>query len=532
MKTEVNASHILILVSPNALPKDTMRAYNRIKDLRKKAVGGMNFDTLSYYNSEDPSAKTNFGDLGYFSAFDMIYPFETQAFQTDPGNISQIFRTEYGYHILKVKDKRPYRGEVKVAHLMLRLNTNPKEEDVQNAKRKIDSIYVQLKNGADWKTMVRSYSEDASSSGNGGELNWIRTNSPVAKPFREAAFALENPDDFSEPILTEYGWHIVKLLERRPLAAKEDMVDRIRMQVNREPERVKMSQEALATRFKNENGCTENIAGLAMVVNTMDSSILNASFKATDDMAMEIVLFQIGNKKVTNTDFYNYLEQYQTKQADVSIAGAVTSMYKSFVTMEVLQYQKDHLEEKEPDFRHLMEEYHDGILLFNLTQEKVWNKAVEDTTGLKAYYEAHKQNYMWAERVNASIYECSDKKAYKQAKKLVKKGLPDVEISQQVNEKNPLSLVIKHSKFEKGEHAQVDQVDWKKGIHKIKTEDGKYYLIKITEVLPAAPKAFNEVKGLMTGKYQDQLEKEWIEHLKTIYPVQVNTDTLNGIIQE
>lgn len=532
MKMEVSASHILILVGPNALPKDTMRAYNRIKDLRKKAVGGMNFDTLAYYNSEDPSAKTNFGDLGYFSAFDMIYPFETQAFLTEPGNISQIFRTEYGYHILNVSDKRPYRGEVKVAHLMLRLNTNPKPEEVIEAKRKIDSIYVQLKSGADWKSLVRSYSEDASSSGNGGELNWIRTNSPVAKPFREAAFTISNEGDISEPVLTEFGWHIIKLLERRPLAPKEEMIDRLRMQVNREPERVKMSQESLVGRFKKENGFNENEAGLTKLIAKMDSSILNGTFKADSVIAKEIVLFQIGNKSLTNKDFYSYMQEYQTKQADLSIASAVGSMYKSFVSMEVLQYQKDHLEAKEPDFRNLMEEYHDGILLFNLTQEKVWNKAVEDTTGLKAFYEAHKQDYVWADRVNARIYECADKKAYKMTKKLVKKGLPDVEISQQVNEKNPLSLVIKHSKFEKGEQAQVDQVEWKKGTHTVKTEDGKYYLIKITAVLPTGPKAFNEVKGLMTGKYQDQLEKEWIEHLKTIYPVQVNTDTLNGIIQD
>ncbi len=532
MKTEVNAAHILILVGPNALPNDTMRAYNRIKELRKKALNGMNFDTLAYYNSEDPSAKTNYGDLGYFSAFDMIYPFETQAFQTDAGSISEIFRTEYGYHVLKVKEKRPYRGEVRVAHLMLRLNTNPKEEEVLVAKRKIDSIYVQLKNGADWKAMVRSYSEDASSSGNGGELNWIRTNSPVAKPFREAAFGLAEVNDISEPVQTEYGWHIVKLLEKRPLAAKEDLIDRIRMQVSREPERVKMSQEALATRFKAENGFAENIGALNKLIAKMDSSILTGTFKADSVIAKEIDLFQIGDRVVTNKDFYSYMQEYQTKQTDVSILAAVSSMYKSFVTKEVLQYQKDHLEEKEPDFRHLMEEYHDGILLFNLTQEKVWNKAVEDTTGLKAFYEAHKNEYQWADRVNATIYECADKKAYKQAKKLVKKGFEDVEISQQVNEKNPLSLVIKHSKFEKGEQAQVDMVDWKKGTHTVKTEDGKYYLIKITEVLPAGPKAFNEVKGLMTGKYQDQLEKEWIEHLKGIYPVQVNTDTLNGIIQD
>ncbi len=530
MKSEVNASHILILVSANALPKDTMRAYNRISELRKKAVAGMNFDTLAYYNSEDNSAKTNFGDLGYFSAFDMIYPFETQAFQTNTGEISQIFRTEFGYHILKVKDKRPYRGEVKVAHLMLRLNTNAKEEEVMEAKRKIDSIYGQLITGADWTSMVQSYSEDVSSVEKGGELNWIRTNSPVALPFREAAFSISYPGEYSKPVHTDFGWHIIKLLEKRPLAPMEEMSERLRMQVNREPERVKMSQEMLVVRFKAENGFIENTQNLNSLIVRLDSSVLKATFKAENRPLTENPLFRIGDRTLYAKDFYTYIEKYQTPQNGLSISTATENLYKGFVVSEVLQYQKDHLEEKYPDFRYLMQEYHDGILLFNLTQEKVWDKAVQDTTGLKAYYEAHKTEHVWADRVQASIYECNSKEAYKQTKKLLKKGVVDVEISQQVNEKNPLSLVIKHSKFERGENAQVDAVQWKPGTYTVETADGKFYLIKISEFVPAAPKAFKEVKGIMTGKYQDELEKQWIEDLKSRYPVTVNYEVLNSIL--
>ncbi|MHB1277104.1 MAG: peptidylprolyl isomerase [Bacteroidia bacterium] len=530
MKTEVNASHILILVSPNALPKDTMRAYIRINELRNKAMAGMNFDTLAYYNSEDNSAKTNFGNLGYFSAFDMIYPFETQAFQTNTGEISPIFRTEFGYHILKVKDKRPYRGEVKVAHLMLRLNTNAKEEEVMEAKRKIDSIYGQLINGADWAGMVRSYSEDASSVENGGELNWIRTNSPVAMPFREAAFSISNPGEYSKPVHTDFGWHIIKLIEKRPLATMEELSERLRMQVNREPERVKMSQESLVSRFKMENGFVENSQNLTLLISKLDSSILKATFKADKGPLSENPLFRIGDRTLYSKDFYVYIEKYQTPQSGISVHTAAENLYSGFVVNEVLQYQKDHLEEKYPDFRYLMQEYHDGILLFNLTQEKVWDKAVHDTTGLKAYYEVHKTEHVWADRVQASIYECNNKDACKQTKKLLKKGVADVEISQQVNEKNPLSLVIKHSKFERGENPQVDAVQWKPGTYTVQTEDGKYYLIKISEFIPAGPKAFKEVKGIMTGKYQDELEKQWIEDLKSRHPVTVNDEVLNSIL--
>lgn len=529
MKSEVHASHILVLVGPNALPKDTMTAWKKINELRKKAEGGYNFDTLAYYNSEDPSAKTNFGDLGYFTAFEMIYPFETMAYETTPGKISPIFRTEFGYHILRVSDKRPYRGEIKVAHLMIRLNTNAKDEEVLEAKRKADSIYAMLQNGADWKATVRSYSDDASSSGNGGELNWIRSNSPIAAPFREMAYSLNNPGDISQPVHTEFGWHIIKLIDKRGLPSKTDLMDRLKMQVNREPERMKMSQDALVKRFKASNGFTENLKSVEKLANGMDSSVLRATFKVGNTKLVEETLFTIGDRPLTNQKFLEYIQANQTPQHDVSIMAAVMNLYQGFVAKEVLQYEKDHLEEKYPDFRNLMREYHDGILLFNLTQQKVWDKAVQDTIGLKAFYEEHKSDYQWKERVQATIYECNNKQTYKMTKKLIRKKVENVEISQQVNEKNPLSLVIKHSKFERGENAQVDMANWKPGTHTVKTEDGKYYIIVITEVLPAGPKAFNEVKGLMTGKYQDELERQWVEELKAKYPVTVNTEVLNQI---
>lgn len=531
MKSEVNASHILILVGPNSLPKDTLRAYNRMMDIRKKALAGVNFDSLAFQYSEDISAKTNFGDLGYFSAFDMIYPFETQAFNTPVGQVSQIFRTEFGYHIIKVKNKRTYRGEVKVAHIMLRLQNPSDSVELASVKRKADSIYAQLKGGADWIATVQSYSEDQSSLSANGELNWLRTNSTISTPFREAAFGLVNPGDITEPVMTEFGYHIIKLIDKRGLASKEDLLDRLRMQVNREPERVKMSQESLVKKFKEENGFVEFPQNLKPLVTKADSSVIRATFKLDSSKVKPVTLFKIGNRELGSLAFFHYVEQYQTNQPDLSIEAAMMAHYKAFVTKEVLQYQKDHLEEKYPDFRHLMGEYHDGILLFNLTQEKVWDRAVQDTVGLLAFYERNKQAYQWKERVQAHVYECNNKESYSLTRKLLKKGTPDIDISKQVNEKNPLSLVIKKSRFQRGEHPQVDQVKWKVGTHTLKAADGKYYIVKVNEVLPAGPKGFNEVKGLMTGKYQDELEKAWIAELRGKYKVNVNQDVLDGLLK-
>lgn len=530
MQNEVKASHILILCSPNALPKDTLAAYKKIKALRNRVLKGENFDSVAFHESEDMSAKVNYGNLGYFSAFDMIYPFETQAYNTPAGGLSEIFRTEYGYHFLKVFDKRKNRGEVRVSHLMLHLNPNASEKEVMDAKRKIDSIYAQLQGGANWTTMVTTYSEDPVSAKNGGKLDWIASNSKITEPFREAAFAIKDTGTYSQPVKTQFGWHIIRLDEKRGIASFDEKKDWIKSQVNREPARAKMSQEALVVKLKKENGFTANEGNITAFLKMLDSSIIKGNFSAKQFTSNKAVLFSIAKQNYTGADFASYLEKFQINQPSVNLEGAKSQFYNDFVQKSVLDYEEAHLDEKYPQFRYLMQEYHDGILLFNLTEEKVWNKAIKDTSGLKEYYELHKTEYMWPDRVNAVIYETTDKKTYKHTRKLVKKGLADVDVSQQINNENPLSLVIKKSKFTHGENAFVDQVKWKPGLYKVKADNDRYILVKIVEFLPSAPKALNEIRGVMTGEYQTYLEKEWIEELKAKYPVVVNETVLNEIL--
>ncbi len=531
MKQEVHASHILILCKPNALPKDTLAAYRKINQLRNKALKGADFDTLAYYNSEDPSAKNNLGDLGYFTAFDMIYPFETQAYQTEVGGISPVFRTEFGYHILHVEDKRPSRGDVRVAHIMLKLNQGASEAEIIDKKRKIDSIYAQLQSGANWKDLVATYSEDAGSSQSGGELSWIGSLSKNAIPFRDAAFDIEEIGGYSKPVKTQFGWHIIKLLERRGLADKEELAGSLRSQVSREPARVRMSKAALVEKLEKENELVVNDAAKSAVINAIDSSVIKGTFKASDWKGKKEVLFTIGSTPYTREDFGAYLQEYQVKQEDAALRATAENHFQSYLEKSMLDYEEAHLDEKYPAFRYLMQEYHDGILLFNLTEEKVWNKAIKDTTGLKEFYEAHKSDYMWPDRLHAVIYECADKSSYRMVKKLLRKDTKDVEISQQVNAENPLSLVIKRSKFERGENAYVDDVKWKEGVRKLGKVGDSYIIVRVIEFMPAGPKELKEIRGVMTGKYQDHLEDEWVKELRDKYKVVVNKEVLDSLLK-
>ena len=217
MKEEVSASHILIMVNPEAEPKDTLEAYLKLVEYRKRALAGESFDSLASKYSQDPSAKQNFGKLGYFTAMQMVYQFEEAAFKTPVGNISMPVRTRFGYHILKVTGRRPSRGEVKVAHIMIRAAEGITKEDSLAAKQKADEIYSKLKSGEKWEDLCTQFSDDQNSKSKGGEMQAFASNQLGVPTFEDAAFGLEKPGDFSKPIKTAYGWHIIKLIEKQPL---------------------------------------------------------------------------------------------------------------------------------------------------------------------------------------------------------------------------------------------------------------------------------------------------------------------------
>ena len=214
---EVKASHILITVDENASPEDTLVAFNKITAIRQKAIAGEDFGKLATENSQDPSAKENKGDLGYFSAFRMVYSFESAAFNTPKGKISNPFRTRYGYHIIKVDDIRDNRGEVSVEHIML---LNPKEdkyEEKEMVKHNIQDIYKKIQQGENFEDLAKQFSDDKSSSSKGGLLSRFGSGQLSSEEFENAAFSLTKENPISAPFQSKFGWHIVKLIDKFPI---------------------------------------------------------------------------------------------------------------------------------------------------------------------------------------------------------------------------------------------------------------------------------------------------------------------------
>lgn len=529
---EVKVSHIMVAIGYDALPKDTLEAYNKALDLKKK-LKSEPFDTVAYKYSEDPSAKNNFGHLGYFTAFDMIYPFEKAAYSTKVGDIAGPIRTQFGYHIIKVWDKRAWRGKMQIAHILVRVGENAKDDEILRGKQKVDSIAAEIKAGkATFEEMVAEYSEDFSNKDKGGEIGWLEsTNRNFPENFREAVFALKKDGDITPAIKTSIGWHLIKRLGHQGIQPKDSNYADLKRKIsNPKDERFALTKQAVINRIKKEYGFTEEANALADFIKTdADSTILYGTWKAENHPNIKGNLFTIGSKKYSKAQFSKFIEANQQTALNQDLGMVVKDLYNSFADQQVWEYEENNLVNKYDKYRYLVQEYNDGILLFNLSEKRVWNKGITDTTGLKEFYEANKTRYMWNDRVQAHIYECQSEDICSKVYKWVKKGKADTTISRMAHEIHPLSLAIKTGKFEKADHPILSHIKWKKGRQKVEV-DGKHYIIVIKEVLPAQPKLLSEVRGPITSEYQNLLEKQWIDELKSTYPVSINQDTFDAFL--
>ncbi len=522
MKSEVNASHILINVAPNASPKDTLEAWNKIVDLRKRCLKGESFDSLASKYSEDPSAKKNYGKLGWFTVFQMVYPFENMAYKTAKGDISMPFRTQFGYHILRVNGNRAARGEVKVQHIMVRTGYGSSSEVMANAKERIDIAYNELQAGAPFDTLVEKYSQDDGSKANKGVMNWIASLSGYPDEFKDICFGLK-PGETSKPFSTDYGWHMVKYVDFRPLGEYKDVQDVIKNKVTRDS-RSEGSKTAVINRVKKENNYKENVLNINEFTAKLDSSLLKAQWKYNKEKMGSKPLFTIGNKVYDAEEFGMYLEANQDVHEKENAAMVARNHFAAWANDKCLAYEESILETKYPDFNNIMTEYHDGILLFDLTDRKVWSKAINDTAGLEAYYETIKGKYMWKERLNYEVFNCLDAKTKATAMKMLNAGKSEDVVFAKLNKKITNALVAKGNKAEKTDPTAAKLWD-KKGVVDIPDADGfKFYYV--LGVLPPEVKSLKESKGLVTSDYQEFLMKEWVNELRNKYTVTVNEPAL------
>ncbi|MDB4083030.1 peptidyl-prolyl cis-trans isomerase [Vicingaceae bacterium] len=527
LQYDVKASHILIKLDQNASPEDTVAAYKRAIRVKKNLENGQDFELMAKQYSDDPSAKTNGGSLGYFTSFYMLYPFESAAYNTKVGKISEIVRTQYGYHVLKVVDKRPSVGNVEVAHILI---SNDQELSKTNdSEGKIKEIYAKIKQGEKFEDLAAQFSDDTRSAADGGVLPMFGVGRMVPE-FEKAAFGLKADGDISEPFSTPYGWHIVKRLQHAPIGSFESVESELVQKIKKDS-RANLSQASVINKIKNQYGFTENLKERDDFYKIIDSSFFKGTWTVDAAKGLTKELLKIGDKFVNQQDFAQYLENNKSKKV-IDSRVLVNARYDAFKRASILEYKNFKLDEEYPDFRYLMQEYHDGILLFNLTDKLVWSEAVNDTNGLQAFYSTNKENYKWDKRVDAIVFSALNKKVAEAVKTMLKEGKDVKEIIEEINRPSQLNLRYETKKYLKGENEIVDQVKWEKGISENVTLNGRFHFVKIKEVIEPTYKTLEDSRGLITSDYQNFLEKEWIQSLRSKNKLEVDKKILKELKTE
>jgi peptidyl-prolyl cis-trans isomerase SurA len=533
IKNEVRASHILVRLDPNANPKDTLIAYNRILGLKARLEKGEDFASVAKMKngSDDPSAASNGGDLGFFTAFQMVYPFEEKAFTTPIGQVSEPFRTRFGYHIVKVTEQRQSRGTIRVAHLMISTGKDATPEAKANAEKKINEIHAKLMAGETWESMVTLHSDDANSVKKGGELPAFGsgTTQRMVPVFEDAAFALKNVGDFSQPVKTDFGYHIIKLIEWREVPSFESMKKELQTKVNKD-ERSKKTQDAFVAKLKDNYGYKyKGDKNLKWFNENLDSSYFVGKWSTDGKLKSNKALFQLDGQTApfTQKEFAAYLEKNYRGVKKEENELVVSKQFKNWEKAAILQYEESQLSNKYPEYRALIKEYHDGIILYEIMQDRVWNKAVKDTAGLRSFFQSNQSNYRWAKRLDATVYECLNRDIAKKVSDMLKNDtINSKHVLDVVNQDSELNLKVKMNKFDIAQTPYLTNQNLLKGVNQAYEFDGKFYVVKVNAVLEPGLKEFSEAKGLATSDYQNYLEKTWIESLKKAHSVKVNKDVL------
>ncbi len=529
MLLEVDAHHIMVTVQPGASPADTLAALDRIRKIRELLIKGENFGELAASVSEDPSAKENKGNIGYVTGLQIPdVRFEDALFNTPKGQISQPVRTRYGYHIIMPGERRANRGTVQVAHLLIKFPKEGGTENREAALTRINGILEQIRSGASFDSLTAIYSADKTSASKGGLLEPFSTGKMIGA-FEDAAFALKNPGDISEPVATSYGYHLLKLVEHTPLAGYEDMKAEVLRRLQRAG-RYDESRGAYINKAHRDYGFTENKAVLDAFKASLDSSILINTWRARKATNTQAVLFRLGDTNFKVDDFAGHVERSQRAYRDQDISAKVDRLYAQYVEDNTVEYA---LGKKDEAFRRLLQEYRDGILLFELTEEKVWQQAMRDTVGLQQFYAQHTGDYMWENRKDAVIYTIQDAKIAKKVRKSLSGGASEEEIKAKYNTDDSQTVVrTERGLFLPGQNSFVDEAGQNTGLSaNLSNESGNVVIVQVLELVQPKPKSLDEAKGYVISDYQEYLEDRWVEELRAKYPVVVHQQVFQSMIR-
>ncbi len=519
---DLRASHILVRLEESS--EDTLSAYNQVLKLRERALKE-GFDVVK---ADVHNGQTIFlEDLGYFSAFKMVYDFETMAYNTPKGEISMPFRTQFGYHVVKITDRRPSRGTITAAHIMVALKQS---DSLLNPEERINDIYKKIQQGESFESLAKQFSDDKSSARNGGKLSPFKSGQLSSIKFEDEAFGLAADGDISQPFKTEYGWHIVKRIDLKPIETFEAQKSALESRVKRDS-RSKLINTAMVNELKKRYEVSEGPESKSYFKSILNDDFFKRTWKVPEEFDKDKVVFSINDKPFTYNEFGRHLVSAQRTYMNrkMPFSQVVESEYEKFFERSILKYREDNLELENEDFANILKEYRDGLLLFDLMEKEVWNKASKDTTGLEAYYLKNKSKYQWGDRVDVVMASSAEEAIAEKVLKQMKRGKSQDAIEAALNTDSEKNVIFTKGIFDLKDGKLPQDLSFKKGMDKIYGHNDAFHVINVIETLPAGDKTLEEAKGNVINDYQTQIETNWIKKLYERFDVVVNEKALNAV---
>ncbi len=533
MKTDKKVSHIFIGVNKKGGEQAERGAEEKIYDIYNKLVSnkGLGFDQMAKTLSEDKISAKKDGALGYYVAPlpDGFYEFENAMYSTEVGKFSEPFRSKMGYHIVKVEDARPARGEMEIAHILIRKESKGKVNP--NAKSTIDSVYTLLQSGQTFEKLVPKFSEDSKTKSRAGYIGFFGVNQ-YEKAFEDAAFALTEDNSYTKPVSTKVGYHIIKRISKRDNSNEDRLKKRVEQRIKNN-DRFATAQKKLIEDVKKDAKFTENKQLISQFEKVLNETFYSYKWE-TPNFDEQKALFTLGKKSYDLNDFAkwskgNVRERLKFPKT-TPLNEASQTMYDIYLEEKVMAYEEANLENKYPDFKALMREYREGILLFEITKNEVWDKASQDTIGLRSYFDQHRDDYKWGDRVqtNKITLESSDPSKLDDFKKLVdKKGLDKAidkykkESGFTVNQEE-VTLELMDQEIRGLKHTKGSATE-------LMIDKNTAHLYTFVQNVSSSYKTLKEARGYVIADYQDYLEQKWVEGLKKDYPIKVDNKVLKSL---
>lgn len=522
---EIHLAHVFIEVPGNA---DTAEAYKNIHTAYKQLQEGKDFGAVSQEFSTDETTKQSKGDLGFITAFTLPYDLEIVAYSLPVNTFSAPIKSKAGYHIFKNTGERKPLGSRRVAQILIAFPPDASAAEKNMASRKADSVYNLLLKKTDFAGLATNVSNDLSSSSNGGELPEFTTGTYSAD-FEKVAFSLKNAGEFSKPFQTSYGYHILKLLEIKPVATdlndpgvlahlQEKVTNDNRMQRSKKD---LLEKKLTLMKYKPAKYIEKDLFTFT------DSAVLNPKFQKIKGINKNTLLFSFAKQNIKALNWIDFVKS--ARNASAQNLKDNKELFKEFTQVTADDYYRKNLEDYNPGFSKQIKEFKEANLLFGIMEKNVWSKATADTAGLINYYNQHKSKYIWPPSADAVIVTCKTLKLAEDIQKRLKDSLRSW---RQITSNNGSDVVADSSRFELGQLTVAERTHFTPGLLTlpVKNADGIYTFNYVIHVYnEPAQRTFEDARGLVISDYQQAVEDKWIEQLKKKYPVKVNEEVFRSI---